>query len=135
MENYANTTFLGGTCNETTWRDELIAMLNKNVEVFNTVVDDWTPECQAREEEAKKHARFVLVVITSAMTGVFFIAEAVYCSNKRPERTLFYVIPDGFDKGQMMSLRAVERMIKNNGGQIFESLEGVASFLNSAYNN
>lgn len=40
--------FLGGTCCETTWRDELIPYLEKaNIEYFNPVVKDWTPECQA----------------------------------------------------------------------------------------
>lgn len=35
--------FLGGTCNESAWREELIQMLN--VDYFNPVVDDWTEEC------------------------------------------------------------------------------------------
>lgn len=104
MENYANVTFLGGTCNESTWRDELIALLSDKVEFFNPVVDDWTPACQAREDRAREDARYVLFVITSRMTGVFSIAESVDCSNKRPDSTLFCVIPDGFDKGQVKSL-------------------------------
>ena len=35
--------FLGGTCNESTWRDRLIEMLE--IDYFNPVVDDWTEEC------------------------------------------------------------------------------------------
>ena len=42
--------FLGGTCNESTWRNELIPLLeNAGVEYFNPVVDNWTPECQEEE--------------------------------------------------------------------------------------
>lgn len=62
MGNYANTTFLGGTCNNSTWRQELISQLSENVDFFNPVVDDWTPECQAREDHAREEAKYVLFV-------------------------------------------------------------------------
>lgn len=67
------------------------------------------------------------------MTGVFSIAEAVDCSNKRPESTLFAYLPDGFNKDQIKSLATTSRMIARNGGQVFESLEEIATFLNSVY--
>ena len=118
MENYANTTFLGGTCNESTWREELISQLNDKVDFFNPVVDDWTPECQAREDKAREEAKYVLFVITSQMTGVFSIAEAVDCS---------------FDKGQLKSLKAVSTMVERNGAKVFETVNEIAIFLNSAY--
>ena len=134
MENYANTTFLGGTCNESTWREELISQLSNKVNYFNPVVDNWTPECQAREDKARDEARFVLFVITSQMTGVFSIAEVVDCSNKRPESTLFCVIPDGFDKVQAKSLNAVAKMVERNGAKVFNTVEEIADFLNAEYN-
>lgn len=133
MENYANTTFLGGTCNNSTWRQELISQLSENVDFFNPVVDDWTPECQAREDHAREEAKYVLFVITSQMTGVFSIAEVVDCSNKRPESTLFCVILDGFDKAQAKSLKAVSKMVERNGAKVFDTVEEIAVFLNSAY--
>lgn len=133
MENYANTTFLGGTCNNSTWWQELISQLSENVDFFNPVVDDWTPECQAREDHAREEAKYVLFVITSQMTGVFSIAEVVDCSNKRPESTLFCVILDGFDKAQAKSLKAVSKMVERNGAKVFDTVEEIAVFLNSAY--
>ena len=133
MENYANTTFLGGTCNNSTWRQELISQLSENVDFFNPVVDDWTPECQAREDHAREEAKYVLFVITSQLTGVFSIAEVVDCSNKRPESTLFCVILDGFDKAQAKSLKAVSKMVERNGAKVFDTVEEIAVFLNSAY--
>lgn len=133
MENFKNSTFLGGTCNKSTWREELIAQLDERVEFFNPVVSDWTPENQEREDKARKESRYVLFVITSQMTGVFSIAEAVDCSNKRPESTLFAYLPDGFNKGQVKSLATTARMIVQNGGKVFESLKDIAVFLNSAY--
>lgn len=133
MENYSNTTFLGGTCNESTWRDELISLLNDKVEYFNPVVDDWTPDCQAREDKARDEAKYVLFVITSQMTGVFSIAEVVDCSNKRPESTLFCVLSEGFGEGQLRSLKATANMVKRNGAKVFETVQEIADFLNSAY--
>lgn len=133
MENFKNVTFLGGTCNHSTWREKLIALFKDQVEFFNPVVPDWTPECQAREDKAREESRYVLFVITSEMTGVFSIAEAVDCSNKRPESTLFAYLPDGFNKDQIKSLATTSRMIARNGGQVFESLEEIATFLNSVY--
>lgn len=133
MKNYANTTFLGGTCNKSTWREELIAKLSDKVEIFNPVVDDWTPECELREKKAREEAKYVLFVITSQMTGVFSIAEVVDSSNKRPERTIFCVILDGFEEGQVKSLKAVSKMVEKNGAKVFKSIEEVATFLNSAY--
>ena len=43
--------FLGGTCNESSWREELIPMLK--CEYFNPVVKDWTPQCQEEKENQK----------------------------------------------------------------------------------
>ncbi len=74
-----NRIFLGGTCAETTWRDELIEGLKRyECEWFNPVVKDWTPECQAIEEEEKnKKCNVHLYVITPEMQGVYSIAEIV----------------------------------------------------------
>ena len=50
--------FLGGTCNNSTWRDRLIPMLD--VDYFNPVVKDWTPECQAEEIKQRETCEVVL---------------------------------------------------------------------------
>ncbi len=126
------TVYLGGTCNESTWRDDLIKALKINY--FNPVVEDWTPECQAEEIKQRKECDYCLYVITPKMTGVYSIAEAVDDSNKRPEKTLFcFLSEDGiaeFTKGQIKSLNQVGRMVSENGGMIFGSLLSVAMFLN-----
>lgn len=129
--------FLGGTCNESTWRDKLIEMLE--IDYFNPVVDDWNEEAQKRELYEREHCDFVLYVITPRMTGVYSIAEAVDDSNKRPSKTLFcyengYVIKDSryihFDDGQLRSLARVAVLVKRNGGHVFRDIEQCAFFLN-----
>ena len=82
--------FLGGTCNESTWRDKLIKMLE--IDYFNPVVDDWTEECYQEELRQREICDYCLYVITPRMTGVYSIAEVVDDSNKRPEKTIFCLL-------------------------------------------
>jgi hypothetical protein len=126
--------FLGGTCNESEWRDELISMLN--IDYFNPVVDDWTEECYQQELKERENCNFCLYVITPKMSGVYSIAEAVDDSNKKPEKTIFCVLEkDGnksFTSGQMKSLSKVKEMIKENGGEVTNSLKETAKLLNKS---
>ena len=128
------TVFLGGTCNESTWRDELIPKLN-GINAYNPVVPDWTPECQAEEIRQREICDYCLYVITPKMTGVYSVAEAVDDSNKRPVKTLFAVLEwdghEAFTAGQLKSLGQVGKMVEANGGRWLKSLEAVAAFLNS----
>jgi hypothetical protein len=128
--------FLGGTCNETTWRDRLIKLLK--IDYFNPVVEDWTPECMAEELRQRETCDFCLYVITPKMTGVYSIAEVVDDSNKRPEKTIFAVLKQDtmngkhieFNEFQLRSLNQVGKMVERNGGKFFSSLVDIADFLN-----
>lgn len=120
--------FLGGTCNESTWRNELIEKLD--IDYFNPVVDDWDEKAQVREIYEREHCDFVLYVITKEMTGVYSIAEVVDDSNKQPQKTLFCVLEDGFDKGQLRSLNSVKEMVRGNGAKVFNTLDDIANYVN-----
>ena len=124
--------FLGGTCNESTWRDELIKKLK--IDYFNPVVDDWTEECYKGELRQREICDYCLYVITPRMTGVYSIAEVIDDSNKRPEKTIFCFLSNDdskrFVNGQIKSLDKVGVMVENNGGKYFKSLDEVAEFLN-----
>jgi hypothetical protein len=124
--------FLGGTCAESTWRDDLIPLLK--IDYFNPVVKDWTPAHQKEEIRQREFCDYVLYTITHEMTGVYSIAEAVDDSNKNPGKTLFCVLEKGFTKSQLKSLQAVSDMIKKNGGSVFTNLKDVAKYLNRPYN-
>ena len=125
--------FLGGTCNESTWRDEIIPMLN--IEYYNPVVEDWTPECMVEERKQREECDFCLYVITPKMTGVYAIAEVVDDSNKRPVKTVFVVLPaDGessFTEAQIRSLGQVSEMVRRNGGVAVSTMEKAVNFLNT----
>ena len=111
--------FLGGTVNDSTWRERLIEKLK--IRYFDPVVPDWYEEAFQRELEEKEECDYLLIVITPLMTGVFSIAEIVDCSNKHPEKAVFCYLKedDGktFDKGQIMSLDRVGEMVEANGGK------------------
>ena len=130
--------FLGGTCNESAWRDKLIKILE--IDYFNPVVDDWTEECYQEELRQREICDYCLYVITPRMTGVYSIAEVVDDSNKRPEKTIFCLLTADvddtgkvimFDPGQLRSLDRVGRMVEKNGGKYFRELRDVAEFLNN----
>jgi len=110
-------------------------MLEAHIDPFNPVVEDWTTEAQEAEEQAKKESDFRLYVITPNMEGVFSICEATDDSNKTPETTIFVVLPEykdnKFYKGQLKSLIATAKVIRDNGAQVFSSLESTATFLNN----
>lgn len=129
--------FLGGTCNNSTWRDKLIPLLK--IDYFNPVVDDWTPECQDEEIRQRELCDYCLYTITPKMTGVYSIAEVVDDSNKRSEKTILCVLDEddenSFSETQIKSLKQVKEMVKNNGSNVFDSLEDIASFLNKTNKN
>ena len=111
--------FLGGTCNESTWRNELIPLLEeKGIEYYNPVVEDWTPECQQEEYRQKEICDVHLYLITKKMKGVFSIAEAVASCQDAGKLTLFaFANFDGeFDEGERRSLDAVGNLIVKLGG-------------------
>ena len=130
--------FLGGTCNESTWRDGLIEILE--IDYFNPVVDDWTEECYREELRQRELCDYCLYVITPRMRGVYSIAEVVDDSNKKPEKTIFCIVTADFsdtgdiimfDEQQLKSLDKVGVMVQNNGGKYFRTLREVAKFLNN----
>ncbi len=127
--------FLGGTVNNSKWRDKLIPLLK--VAYYNPVVTDWTEEVQKRELEERKNCDYCLYVLTPLMTGYYSIAEVVDDSYKRPDRTILcYIVTDAekkFSEQQIQDLENLRKIVENNGGLFIDSLENIADFFNSAY--
>ena len=129
-----NKVFLGGTCAETTWRDDLVELIQ--VESFNPVVEDWTPACIVIEEAEKLiNCNIHLYVITADMIGVYSIAEAVQSSLTKGKSTILHVMPDGFGKSQLKHLDAVCELVRGNGAiaYIDDELARTARVINFAY--
>ncbi len=122
--------FLGGTCNESIWRNLLIPRLTCTY--FNPVVEDWTPACIEKEYEEKSMAEYELYVFTPEMTGCFAAVELIDAANNHPNETLFAIIGDWSDKAsQMRSIEAVAELAEKRGATRFYSLIEIADFLNN----
>lgn len=112
-----NKVFLGGTCANTTWRDEIAPLLRVNY--FNPVVDDWNEKAMLREREEKALCNVHLYVITSAMIGLYSIAEVIDSIHESGKYVLLHVLPAGFDDAQLKSLKAVAKMVQQHGQLAF----------------
>jgi hypothetical protein len=125
--------FLGGTCNESTWRAYLISMLK--TDYFNPVIEDWAEDCMKQELKERETCDFCLYTITPKMTGSYAIAEVVDDSNKRPQKTILVLLREDdsyiFTEGQWKSLNAVGDMVIRNGGVVFKSITAAAIYLNA----
>ena len=105
--------FLGGTCNGSLWRDELIKDLK--IDYFRPDAENWTPEMMEEEIKQRNECDFCLYVITPKMTGVYSIAEVADDSNKRPDKTIFsYLLSDKeniFSADQLQSLEQTGKLV------------------------
>jgi hypothetical protein len=125
--------FLGGTCAESTWRDELIVQLNLDkYTFFNPIVKDWNEECKAIEVQERKDCDIVLYTITPEMRGVYSIAEATDDSNKRPKNTVLCLIREvdsiSFDDQSWNSMLEVGRLIGSNGSHILYGMDELIEY-------
>ena len=130
--------FLGGTCNKSTWRDELIKKLDaRKVKAFNPVVNSWTEQDQLNELNHRKNDDLCLYVLTPEIPPYNSIsdAEVVDDSNKRPKQTLFCILEEragkSFNEHQQRGISMLKKILVENGVSIFNSLEQVADYLNN----
>jgi hypothetical protein len=124
--------FLGGTCNGSLWRDEMIKDLK--IHYYNPVGEEWTPAMMEEELKQRAESDFCLYVLTPKMEGFFSVAELIDDSNKRPAKTIFCFLNEDegkiFSDVQLKSLEQVAKMVKGNGAKYFKTLKEVTDFLN-----
>lgn len=124
--------FLGGTCNGSNWRDEVIKKLTINF--YHPCGKDWTPAMMEEELKQRAACDFCLYVLTPMMEGFYSVAELIDDSNKRPGKTIFCFLPADngktFSDFQLRSLEQVARMVQRNGARYFKTLPEVIDFLN-----
>ena len=128
--------FLGGTVNASTWREALITKLE--VEYFNPVVKDWSPEDVQRENIAKANAAVRLYVITPKQHGAYVYVEmtANVFEHKSDQKVVIVFLDEDagmtFDKHQISSNKAIiNELSKNPEVEFFDNLNDVATFINS----
>lgn len=139
--------FLGGTCNGSLWRDAFIKEVNKDdvlrerLSLFNPVVEDWTPECQANEEREKREADILFFGITTEQTGFYSIAEFADAVHTFPEKKIVvaFMNHDGdFTPAQEKSNTAIINLLVCNknfcGSTGYETMAEVAKTMHMVFN-
>jgi len=124
--------FLGGTCNGSTWRDDLIPALE--IDCFNPVVPDWNEDAYQRELRERENCDYCLYTITPESVATYSVAEVVDDSNKRPSKTILVVLDNYgaiFTAHQAKALSKVGKMVVSNGGQYFTNLQDAAYYMNT----
>lgn len=127
-----NKVFLGGTCADSTWRDDL----HIQVASFNPVVDDWTQDCIKIENDEKNNkCNIHLYVLTSESDGVYSIAECVQSSMTSGISTILHVLPGGFTSQRLKHLDAVCQLVRDNGAiaYIDDEIARTARVINFAF--
>ena len=114
--------FLGGTCSNSTWRDDLMPILKeKGIEYFNPVVADWNEEAKQREDEEKNvKCDTLLFVITSEQKGpysYFEIADAMHKVKNGEKEFLVFCVMNS-DKWEKHMTSAFKKMIADVNRQI-----------------
>lgn len=131
--------FLGGTCEGYDWRkvlEERFGYINF-LELFNPIVENWTPECVKRENEYKENCDVCLFVITPFMQGCYSIAEAVEMSIKHPEKVVFVHLNKVVTKNEIRSftdkmrhsLEVTGELIERNGGTYLTTMDEVIDYI------
>ena len=129
--------FLGGTCANSTWRNEMIPHLK--LDYYNPLLDgEWHEAFQQKEEDEKEiDCDIHFYLIMHKMEGVFSIAEVMDSVHQKNKHTILQVQPDGFSAEMLTSLKAVIQLVIKRGGQAFidQNLEQSIELLNANYAN
>lgn len=125
-----NKVFLGGTTANTTWRDELIPLLE--VDYYNPVVTIWNHNCVVEENKQKEECNIHLYVINSRMRGIYSIAEMIESSMRGDKKVIISLDDHGFTGAMILSFNEVLKMAARYGASVYRniSIEELAKEIN-----
>lgn len=132
--------FLGGTVANSNWRKSFIAdLVSAGVDestIFDPVVPDWTPECQAAEDSAKATAKFNLFYLCDPKqegnpVSVYSLVEATMGLYDQPSNTVIVFDNEGYSGHTLKSLTKSQKdlMKRFPNGLIFGSRETALDYL------
>lgn len=114
--------FLGGTAANNHWRKRIIQELrNRGIQpeqIFDPIVEDWTPADQKREDAAKLNPEYYLTFVLGSpdpqfsdqrFTSAYSLYEATESLFTKPERTIILFDYTGFDHRTAKHLSKIEK--------------------------
>lgn len=110
--------FLGGTHNNSTWREKLIPYLQAlKISYFNPIVETWTEEDKLNEVIEKEHCDVHLFYITKEQKGYFSFFEIAHSLYFLQKEVLFVFEKEGLDPKVIESLNEIGKYVamENNG--------------------
>ena len=132
--------FLGGTVANSNWRTSFTTALTEagvdSETIFNPVVSDWTPECQAAEDAAKATSKYNLFYLCDPQqegnpVSVYSLVEAVMGMYDRPTNTVVVFDNSGYSGHTLKALAKSEKDLRQRfpNGLVFGSRGEALSFL------
>jgi hypothetical protein len=133
--------FLGGTAGDNHWREEVVIPQLKARGVpegllFNPIVSDWNEEVQAREDEVKRTARYMLFVISNPMTpgnevSAYSLIEAVMALYDDYSRTVVALDTTGMSPHVVKAMKKGFKDLRNRfpDAPIFDDITSAVSWL------
>lgn len=129
---YEGCVFLGGTCANSTWREELIKQLHDGVPFFDPQVAEWTEADAAREDACKPVAKYNVFVITGDALGTYSGWEIHEEASKDASKLIFCTVGE-LPENQVKGINKIKQGLVKMGATVCESLHEVAGILNTAY--
>ncbi|XP_063245171.1 uncharacterized protein LOC134546333 isoform X3 [Bacillus rossius redtenbacheri] len=129
--------FLGGSCNPTTWRQDIAIPMLKSLGItyYNPQVAHWGPELIELEYQAKQNAAVLFFVIDNQTRSVAGMIEAAHISGRRQKLILvihpyqgpgqkIWGEPISHDEYEDLSLgqMMLQDLVERQGIPVFESI-------------
>ena len=137
-----NEVFLGGTCANNRWREEIVipALLKGGVpehEIFNPNLEPgmWNEEAQALEDQVKQSCALMVYYIgdTQDRTGVslYSVVEATMALYDSPKRTVVVIDPEGTEGHVTKALNKILRDLRKRfpNAKIADNLQELIEFI------
>jgi len=136
--------FLGGTVGSNNWREAFTKLLLDsgvpNEAIFNPVVENWTPECQAVEDRVKREAAFNLFFIgnpknANSEISAYSLVEAVMGLYDEAARTIVVFDLSDFSEHVSKAMRKIESDLRHRfpSRMIYSSLQEAAQTIAKHY--
>jgi hypothetical protein len=125
--------YLGGTENDSTWRDMLVPKVS-GVRCYIPSNPDWDKDALAREQSIRRSATLLLFTYTPRQQLPDLAAEVILAAVHSPERVVFCVKAEDFEaelftKAQSDALGRIGQMVLDLGGAFIPSFDDLPSFL------